>query len=422
MYQQNDGLWYFRYKDEVGKWRTYSTHTRDRKIAEKMESHFKLLSPQCKKRPECLSELILIFTDPKMNPEFVDAKITGKMYGERHSEEVARNMKDLISLLKSTTNLNAKSLKKLSRMDCKVVMTTIHKKYGNTSKANKMFSMFKRCLTYAAEQGWIDMSPAQGMSDIKAESQLEVIPMTPNDIAEIISRPELFRYSKPACNRRTEVLREGRVVEDYTMFCLLSYTGMRRAEAAAMVSGQICNGIYRGRAFHYIDINRAYKDDEWKTVGKPKWDLCRSVPICDELYSILKPFIKSNPDAELFPGYTQSRFKQMFERLKSNAEIDGVEFEDEEAFAMLSPHKLRHALNTNLLADQGIEDGKVTENMVAEYLSWEHQDQIKMQRRYTHMVASRLLPVSDLISKIYSGKIDVNICKSDKFVLTESVM
>ena len=99
MYQQNDGLWYFRYKDEYGKWRTYSTHTRDRYVAEKMEANFKQLSSRSKKKPEKLSELLFIFTDPKRNPEFIDSKVTGKMYGERHSEEVARNMKDLGSLL-----------------------------------------------------------------------------------------------------------------------------------------------------------------------------------------------------------------------------------------------------------------------------------------------------------------------------------
>ena len=409
MYQQNDGLWYVRYKDEYGKWRTYSTHTRDRYVAEKMEANFKQLSSRSKRKPEKLSELLFIFTDPKRNPEFIDSKVTGKMYGERHSEEVARNMKDLGSLLDETSNLMSKGLGKLSRMDCKTIMTIVHNKWGNTSKANKVFSQFKRCLTYASEQGWIQVSPSMGMSDIKATTQKEVVPMTPNDIAEIISRPELFRYSKPACNTKTEVLREGRVVEDYTMFCLLAYTGMRRGEEAALTSGQICNGIYRGKAFHYIVIDRAYKDDEWKVVGKPKWDLCRSIPICDELYRILKPFINRNGDVELFPNYKHTRFKQMFKRLKHNANLDEVVFEDEEAFAMLSPHKLRHALNTNLLADQGIEEGKVTENMVAEYLSWEHQDQSRMQRRYTHMVASRLIPVSDLISKIYSNKIDESV-------------
>ena len=42
MYQQNDGLWYFRYKDENEKWRTYSTHTRDESVARELENHFKL--------------------------------------------------------------------------------------------------------------------------------------------------------------------------------------------------------------------------------------------------------------------------------------------------------------------------------------------------------------------------------------------
>ena len=92
----------------------------------------------------------------------------------------------------------------------------------------------------------------------------------------------------------------------------------------------------------------------------------------------------------------------MFDRLTENADIDSVEWEDKEAFLMLSPHKLRHALNTNLLADQMESEGQVTETMVAEYLSWKHQDQSKMQRRYTHLVASRLLPVSDMIGEIYS--------------------
>ena len=404
MYQQNDGLWYFRYKDDDGKWRTFATHTRDKAVAQEMEAHYKTLS-EAYRKPRLLSDLILIFSDPKRNPEFLDSRITGKMYGPRHSEEVARNMRDLAELLKDRSNFSRMKLKDVTRMDCKTIMTIVHRKYGNTSKANKVFSQFKRCLTYASEQGWIPASPSQGMSDIKAEKRLEVVPMTPNDIAEIISSPELFRFSREACNAKTERLRDGRQEEDYAMFCLLAMTGMRRAEAAALTSGQICSGIYRGRAFHYIDINRAYKDDGWTEIGKPKWDLCRSIPVCEELYSILKPYIGDSPDDMLFSGYGKTRFRQMFARLKENIALDGTVLEDEEAFAMLSPHKLRHALNTNLLADQGIGEGKVTENMVAEYLSWEHQDQSRMQRRYTHMVASRLLPVSDLISRIYSTRL-----------------
>ena len=51
-------------------------------------------------------------------------------------------------------------------------------------------------------------------------------------------------------------------------------------------------------------------------------------------------------------------------------------------------------------------EGAITETLVAEYLSWEHQDQSKMQRRYTNLVASRLIPVADMIENIYGyGKV-----------------
>ena len=409
MFKQNDGLWYFKYKDDRGRWKTYATHTRSEEEAREIEEVFK--GNNSIVVPETVSGLLEMFTVPERNPDYLDARITGRNYGERHAKEVARNMKDLSALVSARGGIGRIQLQKLTRVQCKMVMAKIHEKWGNTDKARKMFSEFKSCLTYAADQGWIDSSPAQGMDEIRVEKKLEVIPMTPNDIKEILTRPELFRFSKPFSNKREEEMMKGRDREDYVMFCLLAYTGMRRAEAAALTSGQIRNGIYRGRAFHYIEIDRAFKDESWKVVGKPKWDLCRSIPINEWLYDKMKPLIKDDAEKRLFPTYTQSRFRQMFDRLTENADIDFVEWEDKEAFSMLSPHKLSHALNTNLLADQMESEGQVTETMVAEYLSWEHQDQSKMQRRYTHLVASRLLPVSDMIGRIYSvDSIEQRMC------------
>ena len=77
MYQQNDGLWYFRYKDENGKWRTYSTHTRDESVAMELENHFKL-TKDLLRNPKTIEDLISIFSDSKRNPERLDSKITGK--------------------------------------------------------------------------------------------------------------------------------------------------------------------------------------------------------------------------------------------------------------------------------------------------------------------------------------------------------
>ena len=398
MFKQNDGLWYFKYKDDRGRWRTYATHTRSEEEAREIEEVFK--GNERITVPETVTGLLEMFTAPERNPDYLDARITGRNYGERHAKEVARNMKDLSELVSVRGGIGRIQLQKLTRVQCKMAMTKIHEKWGNTDKARKMFSEFKACLTYAADQGWIDSSPAQGMDEIRVEKKQEVIPMTPNDIREILTRPELFRFSRPFTNKREEEMMKGRDKEDYVMFCLLAYTGMRRAEAAALTSGQIRDGIYRGRAFHYIEIDRAFKDESWKVVGKPKWDLCRSIAITERLYGIISPFLKGKAPGDLvFASYAKTRFRQMFSRLKENAVIDGVEWEDQEAFDMLSPHKLRHALNTNLLAAQM--EGAITETLVAEYLSWEHQDQSKMQRRYTNLVASRLIPVADMIEKIY---------------------
>lgn len=57
----------------------------------------------------------------------------------------------------------------------------------------------------------------------------------------------------------------------------------------------------------------------------------------------------------------------MFSRLKENAVIDKVDWDDKEAFDMFSPHKLCHALNTNLLSVQM--EGSISETLVDEYLS-----------------------------------------------------
>lgn len=410
MFKKDNGYWYFKYKTDSGEWKVYATRTKDEVVAREIESAFKASAIK-KSVPSSLGELLSLFLDAKTNPQLLDAKITGKNYGIKHVQNVSRSVRDLIFIVKEKAKIDTIALKYLTRYQCKLVMAEIHEAYGNTEKAKRMFSQFKICLTYAADEGWIPISPAQGMPNIKAIPQKEIIPMTPNDIKEIISRPELFRFSKPFTNRREERRMQGRDKEDYIVFCVLALTGMRQAEVGALTSGQIQSGIYRGKPFHYVEVNRAFKDDAWRIVGKPKWDLCRSIPICEELYKKIESLISDDPNARLFPTYTHGRFTLLFERLKYNAELDHIDWEDREAFDMVSSHRLRHALNTNLLAMQAEYGGAVTEIMVAEYLSWEHQNQSRMQRRYTHLIASRLIPVANMIEEMYCNISVENIDK-----------
>ena len=390
MYCQK-GWWYVRYKDSKGKWRSIATGTRDEAEALEFEQNFNPIKKKLSK-PTTLEQLLMMFTIPETNPSYLDAQMTGHKYGLRHSQEVARNMRDLVALLRSTNKYWSTNIRKLSRFDCKQIMVMVHGKWGNTDKAHDTFSEFKVCLTYAADQGWIQMSPAADMADIKANRVTEIVPMTIGDIQTIIDHPELFRFNTEPCNNKVRKWRIGVPEMDYAVFVLLALTGMRRSEVAALDASQIVNGIYRGKAFTYIEINRAYKDDKWTVVGLPKWDFARAIPLPKVAHDAIKPYLS---EGLVFKGINKSRFKEMFNRLRENAILDGIVWEEPEAVDMLSPHKLRHALNTNLvsLIDPALN------TLVEQFMSWDHQEQSKMQRRYTHLVASRLLPVSEEINR-----------------------
>lgn len=403
MYSQN-GWWYFRYTDNDGKTRTKACGTKDEAEARFFMENF---VPGLKrlKKPSTLEQLLRLFMDADNNPSYLDARVTGKNYGKRHSIEVARNMRDLLNLLKGNNQYWSTTMRKLTRFDCKQIRTMIHGKWGNTSKAKSTFSQFKCCLTYAADEGWIPVSPCAGMDEIKAEIQSEVIPMTIGDIQTIIENPSLFRFRTKPCNERNRRWREGKVERDHAIFTVLALTGMRRAELAAMTSDQVVAGVSKHGAFHYLVIDKAYKlekwdDDDEESVGLPKWNFSRAIPLPDLAYKALEPYLRT--DGERVFDINQSQFKTMFRRLKQNAKDDGIKWEDKEAFDMLTPHKLRHALNTNLLTceAEGVDSLKI-----AEFLSWEHQDDLKkVQRRYTHMVASRLIPVKNVIDGWFTNE------------------
>lgn len=400
MYAIN-GIFYIRFKDASGKWRSISTGTRDEAEAREVERSF---SPALKRtvKPITLEHLLTLFMDPSTNPSFVDSEITGHKYGKRHAQEVARNMRDLLALLKEQNLYWNRPLKKLTRFECKQIMVLVHGKWGNTHKAHDVFAQFKVCMTYAAEEDWIKESPCVKMADIKAERVTEIIPMTIDDIRTIIHRPELFRFTTEPCNKANAKWRVGVPEMDYAVFVLMATTGMRRGEVGAMTCDQVQTGINGGKPFHYINIDKAYKTEDWKSedsVGLPKWDFCRSIAISDLTYSVLEPYL-SNSKGRVFKGLNQSRFKTMFQRLRENAILKGIEWEDPEAVEMLSPHKLRHALNTNLLCWPS-ESGEYLDSMlVSEYLSWEHQETPgkslpRVQREhYTHINARRLIPVA----------------------------
>lgn len=187
-----------------------------------------------------------------------------------------------------------------------------------------------------------------------------------------------------------EVLWTLLTLADKAFFAVLATTGMRRAEAAALCTAQIrdIKGIKQ------ICINRAKKDTDWNSIGLPKMNIVRTIPIADVTYKAIEPFLNfKDPHALIFPNITPQMLATCFKRIRALAPIELDLFEPD-AIEFLSPHILRHSLNTALILENA------NNILIQEYLSWHHQD-LGTQQGYTHIYARNLLPIANLIEKMF---------------------
>lgn len=171
----------------------------------------------------------------------------------------------------------------------------------------------------------------------------------------------------------------------YFVFYLAAAVGLRCGEVRALSWEQI--DLKAGT----IEINQAWKDEQ--TLGLPKWDKIRKVPVGKNVLSILKEISEISGNSGLLfstprghIGYTWWR-KRWVAALK-DSKIDHTG-------RVLTPHSLRHTLNT-LLLNSGIDNF-----LVQQYLGWTSKDGMtKTQRGYTHIPVDRLKTVSRKIEKL----------------------
>lgn len=317
-----------------------------------------------------LESYLLLYTDIETNPKYKQSKITGSHYGHDHAKHVALGAKRVLDLL--PRELLKRKVANLTRQDCIQVRSLIHSTYGNSSSADNTFGVFKSIINYAAEEGLTKgASPALRLADIKYKKTSRIaIPI--DDIAEILEHDELF-YSD----------------WEKTYFLCLATTGMRRSEAAALHSEQF--KMSKGRPL--LKIDRARKDSTWDEVGEPKWGIVRTIPVPGILWEHLEPIVAQG--GEIFPTITRSKIDNLFKTLRCYApQIQDMEAP--ELLEELTPHILRHSLNTALLIEG------VNTIMIQEFLSWKHQD--KVQEGYTHLYARNLIPVADAIDRLFGYK------------------
>lgn len=311
---------------------------------------------------------IKLFTDTKTNPKYKQARITESHYGDDHAKHIVLAASRLLDLI--PREILKRKISLLTRQDCIKVRDAIHKKFGNTSPADNTFRAFKSMINFASEEGWTKgASPALRLSDIKYKKTKRIaIPI--DDIVELLNHEEYF-YSE----------------WEWLYLLSIASTGMRRSEAAALHAEQ----FKLSKGVPLLKIDRARKDSSWDTIGEPKWGIVRTIPVPKILWTYIKPYVDKG--GSIFPDITRRKIDDFFARLKCYAP-QIKEMEAPELFKEITPHILRHSLNTALLIEG------INEIMIQEYFAWKHQDNT-VQEGYTHLYARNLIPVAEAIDSFF---------------------
>ncbi len=364
--------YYFKYTDRTGVRYKKSTGYKRKSDAQKFIHSFITRMMNGIDPDVTLRVLLKLYQDPDTNPKRNQASVTASNYSERYAKHTATHAKDLEDVLQKRVKvLLDKPMSDVIRLELKDAAILIVKEYGLCNKSVKLYKLLKSIFAQAADDGIIGVSPSQGLPDIKYKTATrKSLPAA--DIQLVLNTPHVFPNEKA---RR--------------LFTIFATTGLRRSELLALNPDQLKGNI--------LVVDRAYKDDSLKIIGSPKWDKIRVIPLCDIAFKAIKESFAENPDSDE-PLRVNSRMLSIwFNTIRTHALQ--LKVERPEAWKELTPHVLRHSLNTNLRL------AGVFDILVSEYMSWEHQGLNAVQEGYTHVYAENLKPVAECIDRMY-GRIE----------------
>lgn len=307
-----------------------------------------------------LGTFLEMFSNVDTNPKYKEARVMEGHYSLSHAEHVAISSRQCIELLRRSKYFD-KPLHDFKRFDIKDIAEMIVEKHGNRQKSVKMFKHIKMVFNYAEKEGILPYSPARNVADIKYQQIRK---------SNAISKDDLVRVFSSRSNFKTYV--------EFCMFNLAAFTGMRRGEILAMHWDQIDFDN------NTIMVNRAIKGTD--TIGLPKWDKVRVIPIAS--------LVAKN----LHVLYSKSRSKRVFcvgrKPISTKTYNNWFKKVSESHNLGITGHGLRHSLHTQLRA-LGCPD-----SLLSEYFSWSKQNQKAIQERYTDYMVDELKPVANMINGI----------------------
>ncbi len=231
---------------------------------------------------------------------------------------------------------------------------------------NKIFTAIRTALNEGVFRGDIPEDPTKGIKLVKYEKKRTII-ISPEKLREMFPENSLGPW-----NNRLEKC----------CFYLAATTGMRRGEVLALRWSSI------DFSKKVVWISEAFKDDQ-DTIGLPKWNKKRFTPIpklvLDEL-QMLKVMSKNDL---VFCNDSGKRLSNSWWRDSFNRALSRIGIGKSPG---LSPHSLRHTLNT-ILRSQGLEDSKIRKA-----LGWGSEI---IQDNYTHFQPEHLEIQGKLVGKIF---------------------
>lgn len=326
--------------------------------------------------PRYVGELFNMFVKPEVNPKYLEAQsVKGLHYSDRRATAVARHARQALEAM--GPYYRGISLAKVTRQDMAKIREAIRANYGARTRSDDIWSSVKSIMSYAADQGWVKTNPSVGMSGIKYIKGKGKIVLPYMDVRRIYARPELFDSE-----------------EQRDIFYLLATTGLRRAEFAALQGKQFKEARIDGKNVLCMNVCQAYKNDSFTKLGLPKWDIVRVIPLAETTANIMRKYIKGKEDFlfRLKADSVSEAFANMVSR------IDPKMMDRPEALETLTPHVMRHSLNTVLREEDA------PDVLIQEYLSWKHQDENRVQSGYTHIYIKGLMKVSEKIEALYAGE------------------
>lgn len=270
-----------------------------------------------------------------------------------------------------------KSITKITRLDLINAKETIIKIKGHRRTSQLIFTFLKISLTQAYQEGKVDSNPGSEISNIHYKEKKRQATAA-NILAKLIKDRNAFRS-----------------IEAWAFFTVLATAGMRRGEALGITPSRINNDI--------LTIDRQWN---LKTFIEPKGGFTRIIPLSKlTLYALSCLEKPKTPDTQYFKkhcNWISACFGQA--RMYACAKFP----EDVDILHNMTPHVLRHSLNTALLVSG------LSPMLVAEYLSWEHQDLLKMQSRYTHLVSDNIIPVANTrFESLLLNQLSLKLSKSN---------